>query len=284
MGDELPPQLPPVEAFSFKSLLDAGGLDDEDLDGIDTMGNINADLDRIAEICARSRLSLSNQYEVHVAPHGSGASFLASSDDGAHGSAAGASDRQRGPVSTGPTLQAVSSDDERRHRKRRSGGPAAEHRRRHARDHHLVVTVVGRGSQQEEERGRAHRGGPWPRSCAQGRLRRVVARVVALVARRGASRRCRPSRQVAEGGGGRSERRAEQVDLVRRGCHDGERPPRQGASGTTGTTGAVRVTVSAPDGRRRAVTPELGHAPRLGARASADMYEPHGDPYRCRCR
>ncbi|OAQ64669.1 hypothetical protein VFPPC_05916 [Pochonia chlamydosporia 170] len=82
--------LPPVEAFTFKSFManmeaDAG------------TGDINSDLDRIAEICARSRYSLSNQYEVHYAPHGSGTSFLAST---------------QGHEPQGPTLQAVSSDDE----------------------------------------------------------------------------------------------------------------------------------------------------------------------------
>ncbi|KAK1243712.1 hypothetical protein MKX08_001850 [Trichoderma sp. CBMAI-0020] len=86
-------RLPPMDAFSFKSFMDnieaqGGGL----------AGDINADLDRIAEICARSRYSLSNQYEVHYTPHGSGASFLnpsAQSND-----------------SQGPTLQAVSAEDE----------------------------------------------------------------------------------------------------------------------------------------------------------------------------
>jgi hypothetical protein len=91
-------KLPPLEAFSFKSIM------------ADIQQDIGADLDRIAEICARSKYSLSNQYEVHVAPHGSGASFVTS---------AASSSRHQGP-----TLQAVSSDDEHnstRHRKRRSG-------------------------------------------------------------------------------------------------------------------------------------------------------------------
>ncbi|KAM4056241.1 hypothetical protein HRG_003161 [Hirsutella rhossiliensis] len=97
-------RLPPVEAFSFKSFMAnmeaQGGGDD-----------INADLDRIAEICARSRYSLSNQYEVHYAPHGSGASFLAAA--------------QQHHDIQGPTLQAVSSDDERsmkRQKRKRHGG------------------------------------------------------------------------------------------------------------------------------------------------------------------
>ncbi|KAF9763636.1 hypothetical protein IL306_003040 [Fusarium sp. DS 682] len=86
------PKLPSVEAFRFKSFM--ANLEDQS-GGTD----INADLDRIAEICAKSRYSLSNQYEVHYAPHGSGSSFMARDVE--------SQDTQ------GPTLQAVSSDDER---------------------------------------------------------------------------------------------------------------------------------------------------------------------------
>jgi hypothetical protein len=99
--------LPPIDAFSFKSFM-------ANMDSPYGGSDINSDLDRIAEICARSRYSLSNQYEVHVTPHGSGSTFIASSS----------SSRNRHDLS-GPTLQAVTSDDERnmrRHRKRRSGG------------------------------------------------------------------------------------------------------------------------------------------------------------------
>ncbi|KFA54773.1 hypothetical protein S40293_00783 [Stachybotrys chartarum IBT 40293] len=96
-------RLPPVDAFTFKSFL-------ANMEGQENGDDVSADLDRIAEICARSRYSLSNQYEVHYAPHGSGTSFLtpASSNDETHG----------------PTLQVVSSDDETsltRHKKRRGG-------------------------------------------------------------------------------------------------------------------------------------------------------------------
>ncbi|KDN68864.1 hypothetical protein CSUB01_05249 [Colletotrichum sublineola] len=96
-------RLPPVEAYSFKSMM-------ANIEAQEGENNINADLDRIAEICARSRYSLSNQYEVHVAPHGSGSSFVSHTSS---------SRRQR--QHAGPTLEAVVSDDERRH-KRRSGG------------------------------------------------------------------------------------------------------------------------------------------------------------------
>ena len=95
-------KLPPLEAFSFKNIM------------AEMQQDIGADLDRIAEICARSRYSLSNQYEVHVTPHGSGAGFLRSV----------AGSRHVNPG--GPTLQAITSDDEHasstRSKKRRSGG------------------------------------------------------------------------------------------------------------------------------------------------------------------
>lgn len=55
---------PPVEAFSFQGIMDS------------IHGSVADDLDRIAEICARSRYSLSNQYEVHMPPHGQGEAFL----------------------------------------------------------------------------------------------------------------------------------------------------------------------------------------------------------------
>ncbi|KAJ2972115.1 hypothetical protein NUW58_g9251 [Xylaria curta] len=67
--------------------------------------DIGADLDRIADICARSRYSLSNQYEIHVAPHGSGTSF-------AQEDLASTSANLSGHDNGGPTLQAISIDDE----------------------------------------------------------------------------------------------------------------------------------------------------------------------------
>ncbi|KAI1377486.1 hypothetical protein F4677DRAFT_416653 [Hypoxylon crocopeplum] len=81
-------KLPPLESFTFKSIM------------ADIQQDVGADLDRIAEICARSRYSLSNQYEVHIAPQGSGAGFL------------GPPSTLRHQTLNGPTLQAVSSDDE----------------------------------------------------------------------------------------------------------------------------------------------------------------------------
>lgn len=122
-------RLPPVEAFSFKSFmanLEAQGGGD---------GDINADLDRIAEICARSRYSLSNQYEVHYAPHGSGASFLAAA-------------RQHQEIQ-GPTLQAVSSDDERSMKRQRRKCHAG---RRNSRAMGTLETIMSSSRSSDDER------------------------------------------------------------------------------------------------------------------------------------
>lgn len=133
--DEEEPKLPPLEAFSFKSFMA----------DLQAEGGISTDLDRIAEICARSRYSLSNQYEVHVAPHGSGSSFASSSGR----------NRRRGhngPGSSlgGPTLQAIASDDEenssRGHRKRRSGG------RRKSVAYGTLETIMSSSRSSEEDK------------------------------------------------------------------------------------------------------------------------------------
>lgn len=119
------PKLPPLDAFSFKSFM-------ADLETRGSDSDIGADLDRIAEICARSRYSLSNQYEVHVAPHGSGASFTSnplppSVSRTREGQAGHNRNRSSGSVAStnrGPTLQAITSDDEnpaRLHSRRRAG-------------------------------------------------------------------------------------------------------------------------------------------------------------------
>lgn len=111
-------RLPPLEAFSFKSFLE--GLDTDNGGG---NGGISADLDRIAEICARSRYSLSNQYEVHVAPHGSGAGFP--NDRSSSSGVRRRRGSRQGSTAGGPTLQAIGPDDDDRtsstQRKRRSG-------------------------------------------------------------------------------------------------------------------------------------------------------------------
>ncbi|KAG6009670.1 hypothetical protein E4U21_001734 [Claviceps maximensis] len=64
-------QLPPIEAFRFRNFMSNGGAQAGTAD-------INSDLDRIAEICARSSYSLSNQYEVHYVPHDPGSSLVGS--------------------------------------------------------------------------------------------------------------------------------------------------------------------------------------------------------------
>ncbi|QPG96859.1 hypothetical protein C2857_005384 [Epichloe festucae Fl1] len=120
--------LPPVEAFSFKNFM-------ANMEAQAGEGSINSDLDRIAEICARSRYSLSNQYEVHYAPHGSGTSFLAS----------GQSQEPQGP-----TLQAVPSDDEQdvrsTTRRRRQVG------RRNSRAMGTLETIMSSSRSSDEER------------------------------------------------------------------------------------------------------------------------------------
>lgn len=86
-------KLPPVEAFSFKGIMD------------EIRHGVADDLERIAEICARSRYSLSNQYEVHMPPHGQGDAIMGGV----------------GVNVSGPTLQAISSDDDQTRPARRSG-------------------------------------------------------------------------------------------------------------------------------------------------------------------
>ncbi|KAI3334994.1 hypothetical protein F4824DRAFT_465449 [Ustulina deusta] len=93
-GDDA--KLPPLEAFSFKSIM------------AEIEQDIGADLDRIADICARSRYSLSNQYEIHVAPHGSGASFAQGGPALVSLDSVGSPSHDNG----GPTLQAISIDEE----------------------------------------------------------------------------------------------------------------------------------------------------------------------------
>ncbi|KAK2623666.1 hypothetical protein QTJ16_006847 [Diplocarpon rosae] len=93
-------KMPPVEAFTFKGIMN------------EIRHGVAEDLERIAEICARSKYSLSNQYEVHMPPHGRGEAVLQTVGPG----------MASNPVVGGPTLQAIGSDDEQlRHVGRRSG-------------------------------------------------------------------------------------------------------------------------------------------------------------------
>lgn len=132
--------LPPYEAFSFKTIMANMQAQSNEVD--------NA-LDGIAEIYARSRYSLSNQYEVHVAPHGSGASFVSSVPS--------SSMRRRGHArsshsQSGPTLQAIQSDDDdnsasaRSNRKRRNAG------RRRSAAYGTLETIMSSSRSSEEDR------------------------------------------------------------------------------------------------------------------------------------
>ncbi|KAL2269740.1 hypothetical protein VTJ83DRAFT_1924 [Remersonia thermophila] len=135
------PKLPPLEAFSFKSF-----MDDLEAPGDNS---ISADLDRIAEICARSRYSLSNQYEVHVPPHGSGASFLSSPPVSSSAPSRKGHSRDR---SSSLTLQVIPSDDESLpirpgHSRRRN--PAA---RRRSVAYSTLETIISSSRSSEEDK------------------------------------------------------------------------------------------------------------------------------------
>lgn len=133
-------RLPPYEAFSFKTIMANMQAQSTEVDKA---------LDGIAEIYARSRYSLSNQYEVHVAPHGSGASLISSVPS--------LSMRRRGharddPSQSGPTLQAIQSDDDdnsataRAQRRRRYGG------RRRSAAHSTLETIMSSSRSSEEDK------------------------------------------------------------------------------------------------------------------------------------
>ncbi|KZZ96552.1 hypothetical protein AAL_03781 [Moelleriella libera RCEF 2490] len=124
---DVPPdaRLPPLEAFRFSSFLtDAAAAGSHD---------INADLDKIAGICARSRYSLSDQYEAHYAPQGSGTLPLTP---------------DRTSEAAGPTtLQAVPSDDD----ERDAGNDPTRRRRRLARSGALETIMSSSRSSDEEK-------------------------------------------------------------------------------------------------------------------------------------
>lgn len=127
------PKLPPLEAFSFKGFL--ADLQDSEL---------NSNIDGIAEICARSKYSLSNQYEVHMTPHGSGEEFLAGSRPPS------VPRKRRHRKEQGPTLQAVQSDDDeshgRGHRRRRGPG------RRRSMAYGTLETIMSSSRSSEEDK------------------------------------------------------------------------------------------------------------------------------------
>lgn len=133
-------KLPPIEAFSYKGFMA----------DLQTTTDIRSDLDRIAEICARSRYCLSDKYDSHVAPHGSGASFMASvSQHPSHSKG-----HRRGASSPGgPTLQAVPSDDDessaRGHRRRRGGIGGG---RRRSAAYGTLETIMSSSRSSEEDK------------------------------------------------------------------------------------------------------------------------------------
>ncbi|EAQ86494.1 hypothetical protein CHGG_07747 [Chaetomium globosum CBS 148.51] len=142
------PKLPPLEAFSFKSFM-------ADLETRGSDSNIGADLDRIAEICARSRYSLSNQYEVHVAPHGSGASFTPGAPPSSVPRSRKGHGHSRVPSHghgiAGPTLQAITSDDEniaRSSNSRRRSGAA----KRRSAAYGTLETIMSSSRSSEEDK------------------------------------------------------------------------------------------------------------------------------------
>ncbi|KAK3297497.1 uncharacterized protein B0H64DRAFT_440960 [Chaetomium fimeti] len=142
------PKLPPLEAFSFKSFM-------ADLETRGSENNIGADLDRIAEICARSRYSLSNQYEVHVAPHGSGASFTSgappSSVPRTRKGHSHSRSHSHGHSIAGPTLQAITSDDENAARSSHSRRRNAGAKRRSA-AYGTLETIMSSSRSSEEDK------------------------------------------------------------------------------------------------------------------------------------
>ncbi|KAK4137648.1 hypothetical protein BT67DRAFT_431893 [Trichocladium antarcticum] len=156
------PKLPPLEAFSFKSFM-------ADLQTRGSQHSIGADLDRIAEICARSRYSLSNQYEVHVAPHGSGEAFTAGMAPTPSTALRRRKSQGRNSSVGGPTLQAITSEDEgsaRSQPKKRNGGG-----RRRSAAYNTLETIMSSSRSSEEER-------PTKKSAAElaGEIRARAAR------------------------------------------------------------------------------------------------------------
>ncbi|CAK7229047.1 hypothetical protein SBRCBS47491_007116 [Sporothrix bragantina] len=133
-------KLPPLEAFSYKGFMA----------DLQNTTDIRSDLDRIAEICARSRYCLSDRYDSHVTPHGSGANFAASVRQHPNWSKG----RRKGSSSPGgPTLQAVPSDDDEssaRGMRRRRGGIGGPRRRSVA--YGTLETIMSSSRSSEEDK------------------------------------------------------------------------------------------------------------------------------------
>ncbi len=121
-------KLPPVEAFSFKGIMD------------EIKYGVADDLERIAEICARSKYSLSNQYEVHMPPHGPGDTFIQTIGLGVVPQA---------HTPAGRTLQEHPSDDEQTRRPAR-GSKAS--RRAGVAAHSTLETIMSSSRSSEEDK------------------------------------------------------------------------------------------------------------------------------------
>jgi hypothetical protein len=121
-------ELPPIEAFTFKGIMDS------------IQSNVADDLERIAEICARSRYSLSNQYEAHMPPHGEGNPFLRRPGQTI----------QTGGQTGGPTLQAIVSDDEQTRSVGRSSRGGA--RRTKSMAYGTLETIMSSSRSSEEDK------------------------------------------------------------------------------------------------------------------------------------
>ncbi|KAL8363016.1 hypothetical protein RB601_009014 [Gaeumannomyces tritici] len=176
------PKYPPLEAFTMKGIIQAERFQQSELD---------VSLDQIAELYARSRYSLSNQYEVHVTPHGSGMGFAEPGGTAAvgvgrrkAGSAAsttggsyhpgshrsGSVRRYHGHQLIGPTLQATWSEDEadeasvvaasvsttgvaaRSQRKRRGAGAGGQRRKSAAYGTLETIMSSSRSSSEDKEK------------------------------------------------------------------------------------------------------------------------------------
>ncbi|KAL7625612.1 hypothetical protein AAE478_004832 [Parahypoxylon ruwenzoriense] len=120
-------KLPPLDAFTFKSIME------------NIKHDVGADLDRIAEICAGSRYSLSNQYEVHMTPQGSGAGFLG----------VPSTSSSTPNIPTEPTLQAIASDDEHTSTVRKKRRSAT---RRRSGAYGTLETIISSSRSSDEDR------------------------------------------------------------------------------------------------------------------------------------
>lgn len=121
-------KLPPVEAFSFKGIMD------------EIKTGVSEDLERIAEICARSKYSLSNQYEVHMPPHGRREPIVQNVGLGVRAQSTG----------PGPTLQAVPSDDEQQPRQLVRG----QRRRTKSAAYGTLETIMSSSRSSDEDKSR----------------------------------------------------------------------------------------------------------------------------------